>query len=109
MDTSSDVADSMPDFVNQRLLPLRDEDPEDVPRILRCALWHVAIIYTILGAEVRIIMKPPHHAGEDHSHYGGGIGYFPWISLTADQAHWMIEHDASNSVGRAYRFSKRIR
>ena len=102
METSTEVADSAPDFINQRLLPLRDEDPEGVPRILRCALWHVTIIYTILGAEVRIIMKPSQHAGDDHSHYGGGIGYFPWISLTPDQAHWMIEHDASTVFWRAH-------
>lgn len=99
MDTTSDVADGVPDFVNQRLLPLGEEDPDRVPRMLRCALWHVAIVYTLLGVEVRIIMKPPNHFGEDHSYYGGGIGYLPWASLTPDQAYWMVENDTSTTLG----------
>jgi hypothetical protein len=99
METTADVGQATQNFVNQRLLPLSHDDPEEVPRILRCALWHVAIVYTLLGTEVRIVMKPQQHAGDDHSHYGGGIGYFPWISLTPDQAYWMIENDTSTASG----------
>jgi hypothetical protein len=99
METAADVSAAMPNFINQRLLPLSHDDPNDVPRILKCALWHVGIVYTMLGTEVRVVTKPAAHAGEDHSHYGGGIGYFPWISLTPDQAYWMIENDSSTGSG----------
>ncbi|MFI5848208.1 hypothetical protein ACIA8B_02815 [Micromonospora chalcea] len=99
MDTSYDVAHGAKEFNSQRLLPLTAPNPDDVPRILRCALWHVGLIYSLLDTEVKIILRPDHDAGEDHSYYGGGIGYFPWISLTDDQAHWMVERDAAATSG----------
>jgi hypothetical protein len=99
METSHNLAHGASNFDNQRLLPLAMSDAEKVPRILRCALWHVGLIYSRLGADVRIVLRPDSDAGQDHSHYGGGIGYFPWISLTGDEAHWMVEHDMAATSG----------
>jgi len=98
METAAVIGQANPDFRNQRLLPLNADVPEDVPRILRCALWHVTICYGLLNTDVRIVMRPPVGAGDDHSHYGGGIGYFPWISLTPDQANWMVDTESAGTT-----------
>jgi hypothetical protein len=81
------------------LLPLPGPDTEISPLVKSC-LWHVALQYAALGVEVKLIYKPDSDAGDDHSYYGGGIGYFPWISLSDDGASWMIKNSLSAANGQ---------
>jgi hypothetical protein len=91
MRTTSDIGSGSTDFVSQRLLPLPAEHLRDMPRILLSILWNVVVRYRTMGTKVALIPRPAVDAGEDYSYYGGGIGYFPWITLDQNQANWVIE------------------
>ncbi|MCL2785167.1 MAG: hypothetical protein FWD55_07000, partial [Propionibacteriaceae bacterium] len=84
---------------NVRILPLPD-DPENVSSLMKACLWHIVLLYASLDVEVRIIYRPEHDAGTDHSYYGGGIGYFPWLSLSKDGMTWMIENNVDATTGQ---------
>lgn len=98
MDQSARVGGGMRGFLNQRLLPISYHEVGSAPRLFLSALWHVVVAYRVLGADVRLVDGPVEHAGEDHSYYGGGIGYFPWISMTADQANWEIGNETKGDM-----------
>ncbi|MER5264301.1 hypothetical protein ABTZ99_19725 [Actinosynnema sp. NPDC002837] len=98
MKATMDIGGGRPDFFSERLLPLPDVDIRLVPRIHLVALWHVILRYRHLGTEVRLVTPPKDGAGEDYSFYGGGIGYFPWISLAGDGANWEIEIGSTRSM-----------
>lgn len=97
MEASRAVATGSRDFVNQRLLPI-DVDLEELPPMVLANLWHVVLLYRVLGADVRIVRIDPGVAGEDHSYYGGGIGYFPWVSLSSDQTRWEVMAERRGSI-----------
>jgi hypothetical protein len=98
MGQSARVGSKMHDFVNQRLLPITFHELDSAPRLFLSTLWHVVVAYRVLGADVRLVDGPVQHAGEDHSYYGGGIGYFPWISMTPDQASWEISKETRGDL-----------
>jgi hypothetical protein len=98
MGQSARVGSKMRDFVNQRLLPITFHELDSAPRLFLSTLWHVVVAYRVLGADVRLVDGPLEHAGEDHSYYGGGIGYFPWISMTPDQASWEIGNETRGDL-----------
>ena len=98
MSISAVVAPTSSGATNQRLLPLPTH-PDEVSPMVRCALWHVILLYAFFGVEVRVIHRPKTDAGIDHSFYGGGIGYFPWISLADDGASWMIANNKEAVTG----------
>jgi len=82
---------------NLRILPL-PEDPQNISALVKACLWHIVLLYSSLNVEVRIVYRPSRDAGSDHSYFGGGIGYFPWLSLSDDGVTWMMENsvDATN-------------
>lgn len=84
---------------NLRILPLPDE-PKNISGIVKACLWHIILLYSSLNVEVRIIYQPSLDAGADHSYYGGGIGYFPWLSFSDDGVTWMIENSADATNGQ---------
>ncbi|WP_158288429.1 hypothetical protein [Mucilaginibacter psychrotolerans] len=88
---------------NLRILPLPD-DPERMSKLEKVCIWHIVLLYSALKVEVRIIYCPKIDAGSDHSYYGGGIGYFPWLNISDDGLTWMIENniDATNSRHRDF-------
>ncbi|GHH67348.1 hypothetical protein GCM10017673_14200 [Streptosporangium violaceochromogenes] len=98
MSTTGEIAGERTDFVSQRLLPLPEDEIRETPRILLSTLWHVVLLYRALGTDVHLVTKPAQNAGDDYSYYGGGIGYFPWITLDGDQAEWMIEMETTRSM-----------
>lgn len=91
MKATYDIGEGRVDFFSERLLPISNPDARLVPRILLTALWHVALRYRALGTNVRLVTPPEVDAGSDYSYYGGGIGYFPWISLASDSANWEVD------------------
>lgn len=88
---------------NLRILPLPD-DPKNISGIVKACLWHVVLLYSSLNVKVNIVYRPSNDAGVDHSYYGGGIGYFPWMSLSDDGVTWMMENssDVTNSEHRDF-------
>ena len=84
---------------NFRILPLPD-DPDNISALVKVCLWHIVLLYSSLNVEVRIIYRPSIDAGVDHSYYGGGIGYFPWLSLSDDGVTWMIEQGVDSTNGQ---------
>jgi hypothetical protein len=98
MEQSAHVGRGKRDFLNQRLLPITFHELDSAPRLFLSTLWHVVVAYRVLGADVRLVDGPIEHAGEDHSYYGGGIGYFPWISMTPDQASWEIGNETRGDL-----------
>ena len=98
MQKSARVAAANREFVNQRLLPVAGDEIDTIPRVLLSGLWHVVLSYRMLAADVRLVNSPVVGAGDDHSYYGGGIGYFPWISMTPDQANWMVGQEARGTA-----------
>ena len=91
MRTTGLLRASRRELVSERLLPLPEADSRRVPRLLLTALWHVMQVYRALGTEVRLVDPPSANRGEDYSYYGGGIGYFPWISLADDKPTWQVD------------------
>jgi hypothetical protein len=83
---------------NQRLLPVPDHNLKVIPQLLAGALWLVMLKYRILGVDVFLVQPPNHGVGKDHSYYGGSIGYFPWMSLTDDGTHWVVESRGHESA-----------
>lgn len=88
---------------NLRILPLPD-NPKNISKLVKVCLWHIVLLYSSLNVEVRIVYRPSLYAGTDHSYYGGGIGYFPWLSLSDDNVTWIIENniDATNGQHRDF-------
>ncbi|NUS14850.1 MAG: hypothetical protein HOY69_26225 [Streptomyces sp.] len=99
MKTSGDIGLGRPGFRSQRLLPLPEERIEDAPLLLLCALWHVLLVYQRLGTKVHLVQQPAVDAGADYSYYGGGIGYYPWFTLTGSQADWVIDVGSARALG----------
>jgi hypothetical protein len=77
--------------VNQRLLPIKGDDPALSSRLHRAALWHVLVLYRICGVDIRIIPEPADRPGADRAHYGKSIGNYQWASLDANSADWVID------------------
>lgn len=98
MRTSGEIGAGRDDYFSQRLLPLPSADIRDVPLIMLAALWHVLLVYRNLHTEVRLVQRPSSHAGDDFSYYGGGIGYFPWFTLSGDRADWVIEIGSTHAL-----------
>ncbi|NUW37164.1 hypothetical protein HTZ77_38040 [Nonomuraea sp. SMC257] len=98
MSATGEIGAGRHDFVSQRLLPLPEYEISDTSRMLLSILWHVVLRYRALGTEVQLVAKPSKGAGEDYSYYGGGIGYFPWITLADDQVQWMVEMGATRNM-----------
>jgi hypothetical protein len=84
---------------NLRILPLPNE-PQKISGLIKACLWHIVLLYSALDVEVRIIHQPSLDAGSDHSYYGGGIGYFPWLNLSNDGVTWVIENNVEATSGR---------
>jgi hypothetical protein len=84
---------------NLRILPLPDK-PENISGLFKVCLWHIVLLYSSLNVKVRIIYRPSLYAGQDHSYYGGGIGYFPWLSMSSDGKTWMIENSVEATNGQ---------
>ena len=84
---------------NVRILPLPDE-PNNISGLVKACLWHIVLLYSSFDVEVRIVYRPLLEAGIDHSYYGGGIGYFPWLSLSDDGVTWMIEQSVEATSGQ---------
>ena len=103
MTTSGQVVALDKQNSNLRILPLPD-NPQNISGLVKVCLWHIVLLYSSLNVEVRIIYRPSFDAGVDHSYYGGGIGYFPWLSLSDDGVTWMMEEniDATNSYHRDF-------
>ncbi|MFI6022345.1 hypothetical protein ACIBCP_32490 [Streptomyces sp. NPDC051287] len=91
MKATYDISRGKSEFTSERLLPLPNEDARLVPRVQLVTLWHVMLRYRALGTSVRLVTPPSVGAGADYSYYGGGIGYFPWISLAENSASWEID------------------
>jgi hypothetical protein len=77
--------------VNQRLLPIKGDDPALSSRLHRAALWHVLVLYRMCGVDIRVIPEPADRPGADRAHYGKNIGNYQWASLDADSADWVID------------------
>ena len=84
---------------NIRILPLPD-NPQNISGLIKACLWHIVLLYSSLNVEVRIIYRPSYDAGTDHSYYGGGIGYFPWLSLSDNGVTWMMEESVDMTNGQ---------
>lgn len=67
---------------NIRLLPMFTSKIDTIPAILRAAVWHVMISYRNLMLDVRIVHAPDHEPGKDRNYYGGGIGHYPWLTIS---------------------------
>jgi hypothetical protein len=106
MRQSSLVAADHRQFINQRLLPINAHEMTTAPRVFMSALWHVVISYRVHDADIRLVDSHDKHAGEDHSYYGAGIGYFPWVSMTPDQAHWMVGTEVKGDTAHHLDFLK---
>jgi hypothetical protein len=98
MSATGEIGAGRHDFVSERLLPLPDYEVRNTSRILLSVLWHVVLRYRALGTSVQLVAKPARDPGEDYSYYGGGIGYFPWITLDNNRVQWMVEMNATRSM-----------
>lgn len=105
MEASGEVVPISHGHTNLRLLPLPGPADQISP-LMKACLWHVALLYARLGVEVKLVLPPDADAGKDHSYYGGGIGYFPWISLSDDGMSWMIEENRAVTSGEHLDFLK---
>jgi hypothetical protein len=83
-----------PGFKSTRLLPLPGASFDETPSLLRAVLWYVRLLYRALKTTVLIVERPENGAGDDHSYYGGGIGYFPWLQMDQNDASWVITSES---------------
>ncbi len=88
METTHRFQDALPQFRNQRLLPVATTLSTS-SRLYAAALWHVLLSYRMLKAEVALVEKAPMAGSQDHGYYEGGIGQFQWISLSDDGGDWV--------------------
>lgn len=83
---------------NQRWLPVRS-NVADTPRVLAAVLQHAVELYRRLGVDAMLVHRRSDEGiGTDRSYYGGGIGHFPYFSLSEDGLHWSQQHRSKDEV-----------
>ncbi|HEY0068419.1 MAG TPA: hypothetical protein VGE04_00470 [Chloroflexia bacterium] len=76
---------------NKRLLPVKYNELQSVPRFFLATLFNVRTLYRILGATVRLVRMLEEGGGSDYSYWSDAIGAFEWIHVDSD-GHIALDH-----------------